>query len=48
LESDGLPQRKAWRGKCLVIVKSTEKMGEIKLKVSADGLAGSSILLRSK
>jgi len=48
LESDGLPQRKAWRGKCLVIVKSTEKTGEIKLKVSADGLAGSSILLRSK
>lgn len=38
LESYQLPQRKAWQGRCLVIVKSTEKPGNITLTASADGL----------
>jgi len=38
LESSQLPQRKAWRGKCLVIIKSASKRGNITLKVSAAGL----------
>jgi beta-galactosidase len=38
LESYQLPQRKAWRGKCLVIVKSDAKGGRITLKASSPGL----------
>ena len=41
LESYQLPQRKAWQGKCLVIVKSTGKPGEIKLTASVAGLPAS-------
>lgn len=47
LESDQLPQRKAWQGKCLVIVKSQEKPGIIKLTISSDGMAGRDILIHS-
>lgn len=47
LESNQMPQRKAWRGKCLVIVKSGNKAGKIKLTVSTAGLASKSILLKS-
>jgi beta-galactosidase len=38
LESYKSPQRKAWQGRCLVIVKSTDKPGNIALTASADGL----------
>ena len=38
LESYHLPQRKAWNGKCLVIVKSTGKPGKVILTASVDGL----------
>ncbi len=37
-ESYRLPQRKAWQGRCLVIVKSTGKSGKVKLTASAEGL----------
>jgi beta-galactosidase len=47
IESDQLPQRKVWRGKCLVIVKSTGKPGEITLKASSDKLAGKTVFLRT-
>lgn len=47
VESDQLPQRKAWRGKCLVIIKSTGKAGDIILKASADKLTGKTVILHS-
>ncbi|MFY9151510.1 MAG: glycoside hydrolase family 2 TIM barrel-domain containing protein [Prolixibacteraceae bacterium] len=43
LESNQQPQRKAWQGRCLVIVKSGKKEGNLKLKATADGLAAASI-----
>ncbi|MEO6630535.1 MAG: glycoside hydrolase family 2 protein, partial [Mucilaginibacter sp.] len=45
VESNQLPQRKAWRGKCLVIIKSTHKAGNITLTASADKLTGKSVIL---
>ena len=45
-ESFQLPQRKAWQGKCLVIVKSTLQPGDIVLKATADGLAYSEIKIK--
>ncbi|MDB4920392.1 glycoside hydrolase family 2 TIM barrel-domain containing protein [Mucilaginibacter sp.] len=45
VESDRLPQRKAWRGKCLVIIKSTGKPGDIILRASADKLTGKTVIL---
>jgi beta-galactosidase len=47
LESYQLPQRKAWQGKCLVIIKSTSKPGIIKLSVNSAGLATKTIIVRS-
>jgi beta-galactosidase len=38
LESFQKPERKCWKGLALVIVKSTEKKGNITLKASAEGL----------
>jgi beta-galactosidase len=37
-ESYQLPQRKAWQGRCLVIVKSTGRPGNITVKATAPGL----------
>ncbi len=48
LESFKAPQRKAWKGKCLVIVQSTKQAGEIVLKASSEGLAGAEIRLVSQ
>jgi beta-galactosidase len=45
LESYQLPQRKAWRGKCLVIIKSERKEGEIKLMIQSENITSSSILI---
>lgn len=47
LESNQLPQRKAWQGKCLVIIKSTNKTGQIKLTVSSKGMADKVLTIRS-
>jgi len=43
LESYELPKRKAWQGKCMVIVKSQQKTGEILLKASSNGLKGAEV-----
>jgi len=43
IESCQLPYRKAWRGKCLVIVKSDVKSGKINLQASAPGLKTASL-----
>jgi beta-galactosidase len=37
--------RKAWKGKAMVVLKSTHNPGEIKLKVSSQGLATASVTL---
>jgi beta-galactosidase len=47
VESDQLPQRKAWRGKCLVIIKTTGKAGNIKITASADNLTAKNVILQS-
>jgi beta-galactosidase len=47
LESFQLPQRKAWQGRCLVIVRSGKKAGDILLKVTSAGLKSSVIRLKS-
>ncbi len=47
IESYQLPQRTTWRGKCLVVLKSTGKAGNIVLHASADGLPGSSVTIQA-
>jgi len=42
-ESYKRPLRKAYQGRCLVIVKSGKKPGSIRLKAEADGLEGADI-----
>ncbi|MFV0521748.1 MAG: sugar-binding domain-containing protein [Mangrovibacterium sp.] len=41
-------ERKAWKGRALVIVKSTQKAGSIKLTVSSEGLPDAGIVITSK
>ena len=45
LESFTLPQRKAWHGRCLVVIKSTSEGGKIILKASAGNLKPAEILI---
>ena len=47
LESSQLPQRKAWQGRCLVIIKSENQPGNINLKVTSEGLPASEITVKS-
>jgi beta-galactosidase len=47
IESYQTSQRKAWHGKCLVIVKSETKTGRIMLKASSPGLEPASIEIES-
>lgn len=44
-ESCQLPQRKAWQGRCLVIVKATGGKGNIVLKAKATGLPGAQVTI---
>jgi beta-galactosidase len=46
-ESCQASERKAWQGRCLVIVKSEHNQGEIIVKASADGLKPASIVIHS-
>lgn len=48
LESYSLPQRKAWLGKCLAVIKSSGTKGRIILKASSDGLQSASIEIECK
>ena len=43
LESYQAPQRKAWQGRCLVVIKSGKSVGQIKLKATSDGLKTASV-----
>lgn len=45
LESYQLPQRKAWKGRCMVIIKAGKTSGKIMLKAQAAGLAASQLSL---
>jgi len=45
VESYQLPQRKAWQGRCLVIVKSPGKAGKITLTASVSGLQSSKLVI---
>jgi beta-galactosidase len=47
VESYQRPPRKAWQGRCLVIVKSTKRPGEIRLRVSSAGLPAGETTIRS-
>ncbi|QLG45082.1 glycoside hydrolase family 2 TIM barrel-domain containing protein [Costertonia aggregata] len=47
LESYTAHQRKAWRGRCMVIIKSTSISGDIKLTASSKNLKGSEVLISS-
>jgi beta-galactosidase len=47
-ESNQLPERKTWQGRCLVIIKSENKPGKISLKASSAGLKPISIIINSK
>ena len=47
LESYQLPKRKAWRGRAMVIIRSTEKEGIITVTVSAKNLKQQKISLKS-
>ncbi len=46
-ESFQQPLRKAWQGRCLVIVKAGKTPGDIKLKASSDGLEQAEIIISS-
>ena len=47
LESNQQPQRKAWRGRCLVIIKTELKPGKILLKATSDAAPSASLELLS-
>ncbi len=48
IESYQAPNRKAWMGRCLVIIKSNDKPGQIKITASADGLETEQVIIQSK
>jgi beta-galactosidase len=48
IESYQLPQRKAWRGRCLIIIKSETTEGKITLKATSQGLEPASIEITVK
>ncbi len=48
LESFQQPTRKAYDGKCLVIVQSDKQAGEIRLKASSESLKGQEIIIKSE
>jgi beta-galactosidase len=48
VESYQLPQRKAWQGRCMVVIKSGKTPGNILLKVLSPGLISSQVILKSE
>ncbi len=48
IESNQSPQRKAWRGRCLVIVKSNGKPGIIKVTASSYNLQGATAYIKTE
>src|SRR5687767_2019916 len=48
LESYQLPQRKAWQGRCLVIIRSTQNTGNINLTATADGMLSTKLVITAE
>ena len=48
LESYQLPQRKAWRGRCMVVIKSKGNAGKIILKATAENFKPAEVIINSK
>ncbi|HEX8656974.1 MAG TPA: hypothetical protein VF690_05545, partial [Hymenobacter sp.] len=48
LESYQLPQRKAWQGRCLVVVKAGAQAGKLLLKATTPGLAPAELSLTTQ
>lgn len=48
VESYQQPQRKAWRGRCLVVIQSSHKAGNIIIKASSEELPDNTITIQSK
>lgn len=48
IESFQQPYRKAWQGKCLVIIKSDHKPGTITLTIASEGLPSTHLIIHSK
>jgi len=47
LESYQLPHRKAWKGRCLVVIKSAKQPGEISLRASSEGISSGEIKIET-
>jgi beta-galactosidase len=47
-ESFQAEERKAWRGRCLVIVKAENKQGDIVLNASSDGMKTASVTINAR
>ena len=48
VESYQSPQRKAWQGRCIVVVKSAKHSGNIVLKATSPGLVSSEVTLKAE
>ena len=48
IESYQLPQRKAWQGRCMVVIKSTHKAGKIILKARGENLKAAEVIINTK
>jgi beta-galactosidase len=48
MESYQRPERKAWQGRCLLIVKSDRRAGQIVVKATATGLAPAEIVIAAR
>ena len=46
LESYQQPQRNAWQGRCMVIIKAGKHAGDIKLKAVSDGIRPAETIIR--
>ncbi len=47
IESYQATEKKAWQGRCLVIIKAGKKAGEIKLAATSDGIKPASIIIHA-
>ena len=48
LESYQQPQRKAWQGRCMIVIKSSHNAGKITMKVVSEGMKPTYIQLQTK
>jgi beta-galactosidase len=47
-ESYQLPQRRAWQGRCMLVIKSTYNEGKIIVRASADGIKPAEVTIESR